>query len=305
MEGGVTTAPHGLIVGEEAHIVAEADDGPRGNDEMPKSERNSYANIILLCPTHHTFIDKEEGVHYSVEFLREMKRNHEALVRSGKARTDQSVTRENLLSLADEWAARAGLDEWSDWTSWLLGVQPAIEIEQFRKLRLMGEWLLARHWPDSHSGVKKAMTNFFRVYADFNLYMSTIGHARDGRLVVRQYQQEVEDWDPPKYEAARRRFDEESRVIAELVLELSRAANYVCDVVRSELDEQFRLVQGKLLVSVPEGLGYITRAPEYSSDQRAAVMPYPGLKQFGKDRESRDFHFPGPGRFEHLQRMHD
>src|SRR2546421_10693407 len=74
VDGSVESATHGLIIGEEARIVSEADDGPRGNSAMSMAERNAYANIILLCPTHHTFIDKEEGIHYSVELLQEMKR---------------------------------------------------------------------------------------------------------------------------------------------------------------------------------------------------------------------------------------
>jgi hypothetical protein len=41
-------------VGEQAHIVAESDNGPRGNSILSLEERNSYPNLILLCPTHHT-----------------------------------------------------------------------------------------------------------------------------------------------------------------------------------------------------------------------------------------------------------
>jgi len=44
--------------GENAHIVAEKPGGPRGDDGLSESLRNNYLNLILLCPTCHTKIDK-------------------------------------------------------------------------------------------------------------------------------------------------------------------------------------------------------------------------------------------------------
>jgi len=38
------------------------------------------ANLILLCPTHHTLIDKNNGRHFSVDQLHRMKAEHEASV---------------------------------------------------------------------------------------------------------------------------------------------------------------------------------------------------------------------------------
>jgi hypothetical protein len=36
-----------VVIGQEAHIVAEEDDGPRGDPTMPIGDRNAYANLIL------------------------------------------------------------------------------------------------------------------------------------------------------------------------------------------------------------------------------------------------------------------
>lgn len=47
-----------LHIGEMAHIVAAADDGPRARPRLSKEERGAYANLILLCPTCHTIVDK-------------------------------------------------------------------------------------------------------------------------------------------------------------------------------------------------------------------------------------------------------
>lgn len=81
--GDSRVAPASLMpiaVGEEAHIVAEEDNGPRGDPSMPISERNAYPNLILLCPTHHRVADKDHGAHFSVARLHDMKTAHEALV---------------------------------------------------------------------------------------------------------------------------------------------------------------------------------------------------------------------------------
>lgn len=63
-------------LGEIAHIIAAEDAGPRGDPDIPAEERNSAANYILVCPTHHSLIDKFP-YQYNVSVLREMKRLHE------------------------------------------------------------------------------------------------------------------------------------------------------------------------------------------------------------------------------------
>lgn len=78
--GAASASSVPVVVGEEAHIVAEEDDGPRGDPSTPIHERNAYPNLILMCPTHHRLIDKDHGRHYSVDQLQRMKADHEALV---------------------------------------------------------------------------------------------------------------------------------------------------------------------------------------------------------------------------------
>ena len=69
------------IIGEMAHIVAQSEQGPRGHSKLDQEERDSYGNLILLCPKCHTMIDKDPDT-WSVEKLLEMKREHEAWVLS-------------------------------------------------------------------------------------------------------------------------------------------------------------------------------------------------------------------------------
>jgi hypothetical protein len=67
------------LIGEMTHIVAESDSGPRANPSMPIEERNSYGNLLLLCPTDHSRIDNDVSA-WPVARLHEIKREHETWV---------------------------------------------------------------------------------------------------------------------------------------------------------------------------------------------------------------------------------
>lgn len=66
---------------ELAHIIGQSTKGPRGDSEMPRSHRDSYENIILLCPTCHTLVDTNPG-EYPVEMLIDWKIRHESVIES-------------------------------------------------------------------------------------------------------------------------------------------------------------------------------------------------------------------------------
>ena len=63
-------------IAEMAHMIAYSDDGPRSDPALAPEDRNKASNLILICPTHHTLVDKFEH-QYNVHVLREMKRQHE------------------------------------------------------------------------------------------------------------------------------------------------------------------------------------------------------------------------------------
>lgn len=66
------------IIGEMAHVVAQSPKGPRGNKS---GGDDSYENLVLLCPTHHTLVDKAPEGYFSIETLLKWKKDHEAEVR--------------------------------------------------------------------------------------------------------------------------------------------------------------------------------------------------------------------------------
>ena len=56
------------IIGDEAHIVARKENGPRGISKLSPEDRDKYDNLILLCRIHHKIIDDQHKF-YTVEKL--------------------------------------------------------------------------------------------------------------------------------------------------------------------------------------------------------------------------------------------
>ena len=74
-------APYTL--GEMAHICGDRVGSNRHDPSQSDAERNDYANLILLCPTHHRLIDRKENeAAYPVDWIQAVKLAHELKVLS-------------------------------------------------------------------------------------------------------------------------------------------------------------------------------------------------------------------------------
>jgi 5-methylcytosine-specific restriction endonuclease McrA len=88
---------------ELAHIIAKSEGGARGDEPLPLDQRDEYDNIILLCPTCHTIIDKNSEK-YPSQVLKKWKREHEDKIKSNfhvskyKDRSELRVEIQKLLA---------------------------------------------------------------------------------------------------------------------------------------------------------------------------------------------------------------
>jgi hypothetical protein len=64
-------------VGEVCHIRGHKPDAARYDAAQSEAQRHAFENLILLCSEHHTVVDRK-GHKYTVEWLQEIKRRHEA-----------------------------------------------------------------------------------------------------------------------------------------------------------------------------------------------------------------------------------
>ncbi|HEU5485717.1 MAG TPA: hypothetical protein VFU98_12500 [Microlunatus sp.] len=67
-----------VLVGEIAHIEGALPDSARFNSMMSNEQRRSYDNLLLLCATHHTVIDRD-AKQWTVARLKDLKHKHEAI----------------------------------------------------------------------------------------------------------------------------------------------------------------------------------------------------------------------------------
>ena len=70
-------------IGELAHNVGWGKNSPRGSGNMGVDDRADPANLLLLCRTCHKPTDSKKALErYSIEKLRELKRQHETRIRT-------------------------------------------------------------------------------------------------------------------------------------------------------------------------------------------------------------------------------
>lgn len=73
----VVDIEEGIVVAEICHIRAQNSGGPRYDPNLSEGEVDEYSNLILLCPTHHTYIDKNPD-DYPSEKLKRWKQEQES-----------------------------------------------------------------------------------------------------------------------------------------------------------------------------------------------------------------------------------
>jgi len=66
----------GTVIAEICHIRARRKNGPRYDPNLSAKERDECRNLLLLCPTHHTLIDKD-AAKFTPELLLDIKEIHE------------------------------------------------------------------------------------------------------------------------------------------------------------------------------------------------------------------------------------
>jgi hypothetical protein len=281
------------LVGEAAHIVAESTSGPRGASPLTPEQRDKYANLILLCNVDHKVVDDQVG-EYTVARLSTLKQQHETWVR-GQLGFDAAKIRDDEIyaDYVGHWASAMRLDHWRSWASAPLdGGQPVLGVEMATALNEIRPWLLSRIWPRRYEDLEGAFTNFRQVAQDFCRTFET--HAE--KLGENEWQTakfyHISEWNPERYRELFKQFEGHVALVEDLLLELTRAANYVCDKVRERVLPAYRLREGVLLVTSGPYLDLSVRTyrVEYRGEERVQ-RPYPGIEAFKQVRFTRDFFF--------------
>jgi hypothetical protein len=273
------------IVGEAAHIVGDKEDGPRGISSLTQEQRDRYANLLLHCNVHHKQVDDQVGK-FTVDQLLALKHSHENWVQHQLGFDAQKLRDDELYAdYIEHRANEMRLDDWRNWTSFSLGGQPSLSIEMKMALDQIRPWLLSRVWPGRYPQLEEAFANFRRVAQDFCLTFEKHAEKRDDIEWRTEKFYRIPASDPERYESLFREFEVHVALVEELLLELTRTANYICDRVQENVLAVFRLQEGVLLVtSGPYSpSSFKIHRVEYRHKERTA-RPYQGLEQFTEAR---------------------
>jgi hypothetical protein len=279
---------------QEAHIVADCDEGPRGASSMTKKQRDAYPNRVLLCLEHHKIVDDDPD-YWTVDRLLEMKAKHEAWVESVTSAEEDSALAAALIyaEVIQRVGAELDFDSWHAWSSTLVEPTPSIHPKMLERIERLREWLFRRPWPQTLPELEEAFENLRRILDDLAMVCRLGLEEKFGRrILVPEYKKRwVENYDEHADQ-----FEWTVDVIHDLMMELTRAANLVCDRIRKRIDPLYRADEGVLVVErMGDGLHFNRIRPTYSATDLGNL--YPGLGKFLEARSTRDIVY-GEGRNE-------
>ncbi|MGH3401891.1 MAG: hypothetical protein ACRDRJ_05115 [Streptosporangiaceae bacterium] len=195
------------------------------------------------------------------------------------------------LRLVNQLVKEVGWDEWQyNVYPFFDPNSPWVKISFTQRLGRANEWVLSRAWPPGHAELRESIDTYGRVIAD--LVYTFHKHAEEGHsgkvMMTERFYRNKGNFNPTYHEDIAK-YEHHIELLEDLVLEATRYANHIADLVRSEIEPDFRAEEGALLVKYVYGvfqLGLLK--PEFRPEDFAHGQPYKDLQSFDTDRASRD-----------------
>jgi hypothetical protein len=271
-EGASATYP----LGKQAHIVSHAKGGVRDDGSLSDEERDSYANLILVCAEHHDVIDHEPDV-YSVAKLHDLKSNHELWVsESLTTEQDRQKLANDLIyaTLVDSASEDLWLESWKVWTNEAVQPTPVwhedlpasvgkfledVVLANFPGALLEIEWALRAAAIAAAAAARTFEEHAFSVPKTALLRADQFYRHAYGKPHAAEVLQEWDAWRKRCYA---------------WVYEATKAANWLADVVRRDVNPMFFAAEGKFAVvetNIESGKRILKL--EYETAERKADRP--------------------------------
>ncbi|PZO45179.1 MAG: hypothetical protein DCF19_00795 [Pseudanabaena frigida] len=248
--------------GEQAHIVGEKEDAPRGKSQLDQKERDSYHNLILLCPNHHTTIDRNES-DWSIEKLHQIKSTHELWVTEKLSETIDRVKLAKstiLAGIVDNAVTLCNLDNWHGWTSFALATDPQWSRDLPENTYKFRQKVISTIWPKEFDEFKRAtITLSILLNQAAQTFMENSDLQGDSYIPFKFYKR----IDPnPNYADDVKRYEQWLERCYSTIYEATKAANWFADVVRDYVNPMFFVEEGKFIIE--QGMKSITDLNYYS-----------------------------------------
>jgi hypothetical protein len=262
-----------FTLGEQAHIVGEREDAARGRSMLTDDERNSYHNIILLCPNHHTEIDKNEA-DWPVEKLHYVKSAHELWVREtlGEAADRKLAAKQvAVTAIIDTAVTLCNLENWKAWTSHALAPDPVWETSMPGKLYEFRQRVAAAIWTEEFDELKRATVSLAILL--HNAASTFTEHAAYDNELLRPHKFYRGNGHNPNYHRDLALYGEWLDECYRLIRRSTCAANWFADVVRRDINPMFFAERGKFVIEEGpfEGLRWRASIPEFSEEEKMGL----------------------------------
>lgn len=237
------------LIGEQAHVVGEKTNAARGKSNIDEEKRNSYHNLILLCPNCHTRVDKNPE-DYSVEKLFIIKSEHELKVQETFALLTKDSKEEAVKivysSLIDSTVELCDINNWSNWLSELNSYSMGISDDMVENLRSFIIQGLKANYPDEKKALDRSIkTLVYILYDILEVYFLhvTFDSERDKWFGEKFYKTNGNF--NINYHNDLEIFEEWVKKVFDLSIEATKALNWIADEVRKELNPLFYAEKGK------------------------------------------------------------
>jgi len=272
-------ATESFPIGEQAHIVGKEPDSARSDSTLSIEERESYHNLILLCPNHHTLIDKNPK-DYPIEKLHMMKSQHEYWVERTLSKSYDFKTKAidiiyaHLVDLAVEGCS---FGTWQKWMSQLYGPSHIIKADIYNKALDYTLKMNKAVWPGKLLELESAMKLFSTTMnMMLNFYMknaeSIIENGKDYFIEDKSYKKQLHPEEI--FRKLSERCERWENYLNELIIEVVKAANWLAELVRRDINPLFMATEGKfsLIWGPDDDFSWHTIIPEYSTDEKRQLI---------------------------------
>lgn len=273
------SASDSFPLGEQAHIVGESDAAPRGKSNLTTEERDSYFNRILLCPTHHTMVDKNPE-DYTVERLHLFKDQHEYWVEhtlseaKDSLQTAQSVIYADLIDSAVE---ACKLDSWDKWASRAVSTYMKWDEDAHDRLFKFYNKMLGAIWPKTLPELECALKKL--TYEIYEAIQTFVEHCQPSKttdgILVEEKLYKSQGWLAEKeYQQLFKEYEVWQDKCKNHVIEATKAANWLAELVRRNINPLFFATKGKFFVIMGpfDNLDFRSYFFEYSGDEKRQIL---------------------------------
>jgi len=256
-----------FTLGEQAHIVGEKLSAARGQSPLTDEERNSYHNLILLCPNHHTEIDKNQ-TDWPVEKLHQVKSIHELWVSETLSNQVDQRKLANEIAIASTIDAAIMLCQLENWTNWTCNAYAPDpqwpenlinDIFQYRQKIIVSTPL----WNPEYQELKRAtITLSIALHLAAQKFQKHCIH--EGDVLI-----------PDKFYRNSRKYDVDLKAYLdwlddcyEFLRLATKAANWFADCVRNQINPLFFAEKGKFLIIEFSGLSNQALLLEFTQEEK-------------------------------------